>query len=255
MTTNGHHYGDAGQFRLAGEDAPIWPAAAFACIGALLALAASGQIFGASEKSASEVATPYLSAPAPVDSVAHPSPEPGTQEKSLERSKAEGPGVEPSGVSPGGEAADKTPTASIVAAVPAGAAEPKAAPAICLPVVSIPFSRNSARPKIDGLERDIAPLRNWLAAHPGAVISVEGHADSSGPERYNIVLSYSRAQAVRAWLARGGAPESQLAVRAAGTLPPTNVPVAAESNRQVILRIEGVETCRNGGAPAKTPRP
>ena len=113
-----------------------------------------------------------------------------------------------------------------------------------MPVVSIPFSRNSARPRIAGLAGDIAPLLDWLAAHEGGVVSVEGHADSSGTERHNVLLSYARAQAVRALLASGGAREGQLAVRAAGTLPATNAPASAESNRQVILRIEGVEPCK-----------
>jgi outer membrane protein OmpA-like peptidoglycan-associated protein len=140
------------------------------------------------------------------------------------------------------------PTAS-VAAPPGAAADRSEVAAVCLPVVSIPFSSNSASPKIAGLAQAIAPLLDWLATHQGAVMSVEGHADSSGTERHNVLLSFSRAQAVKAWLARAGARESQLAARAAGTLAPTN-PVEAESNRQVILQIEGAVACRG---PVKTP--
>ena len=251
------HYGDAPRVRLAGEDAPIWLPAAFASIGLLLAVAASGTIFDAGEIAAAT--------PAPAESLA-----PDRRQEP----KAEAFGVAPSVPSsgevsglkafdglklapladgPAREAADKAPTSSKEAAVPAetGVEHPDAR-ANCLPVVSIPFGHNSARPKVAGLAQGIAPLLDWLAAHQGAVISVEGHADSSGTERHNVILSYSRAQAVKTWLARGGARESQLAVRAAGTLRPTNSPSATESNRQVILQIEGAESCRNSGS-AKTP--
>jgi outer membrane protein OmpA-like peptidoglycan-associated protein len=254
MTIELDHYGDARLYRLAGEDAPIWLAAAFACLGVLLAIAASAQIFAARE----------MAAPL-VESLA-----PDPQQKPKAETFGAAPSVASSGEVSGLNAFNglklarpangptpegaEAPTSSIAAAFPAaesGADHPGAL-ANCLPVVSIPFDRNSARPKIAGLAQGIAPLLDWLAAHQDAVISVEGHADSRGTERHNVLLSYSRAQAVKAWLARGGARESQLAVRAAGTLRPTNPPVAAESNRQVILQIEGVESCRNSG-PAKTP--
>jgi outer membrane protein OmpA-like peptidoglycan-associated protein len=151
---------------------------------------------------------------------------------------------------PAAAPADPAPTASVAAPPAAGAeADRSEVAAVCLPVVSIPFSSNSARPKIAGLAPAIAPLLDWLATHQGAVMSVEGHADSSGTERHNVLLSFSRAQAVKAWLARAGAREKQLAARAAGTLAPTN-PVEAESNRQVILQIEGAVACRG---PVKTP--
>ena len=257
---------EARRLRLAGEDAPIWPAAAFAGLGLALALAASANIFvsGARETSAPNRETPApVQIPAPVQTTA-PVQIPA---RSQPEPKAEAFGAAPSATvsgldafrqrklapapdAPAAAPADPAPTASIAAPPPAGTeADRSEAAAACLPVVSIPFSRNSASPKIAGLARAIAPLLDWLAAHQGAVMSVEGHADSRGTERHNILLSFSRAQAVKAWLARAGARNSQLAARAAGTLAPRN-PVAAESNRQVILQIEGAAACRG---PVKTP--
>ena len=127
------------------------------------------------------------------------------------------------------------------------------APSVCLPIISIPFDLNSARLRTPGLDVAIAPLREWLAAHKDSVLSVEGHADSSGSERYNVLLSFARAQAVVTWLAHAGAPEAQLAPRAAGTRLPSHSASKVTTNRQVILQIEGVEACREDGAPAQNP--
>ena len=127
------------------------------------------------------------------------------------------------------------------------------APAICLPVVAIAFDLNSARLKDTGLDDRAAPLRDWLLAHKEAVLSVEGHADASGPEAFNVLLSYKRAEKVAAWLAQFGAPAAQIATRAAGTRPPAHWTADMQNNRQVILQIEGVAVCREGAAPAGEP--
>ena len=126
-------------------------------------------------------------------------------------------------------------------------------PAVCLPIVSIPFDLNSARLKATGLDEKTAALRDWLLAHKGAILSVEGHADSTGPEAFNVLLSYKRAEAVAAWLVKAGAPAEQIATRAAGTRPPAHWTTEMQSNRQVILQIEGVEACRDDSAPARQP--
>lgn len=136
--------------------------------------------------------------------------------------------------------------------VPASVAPVAAAPAPCLPVVAIPFAHDSTKPQLDGADAAVRPLVAWLAEHPGSTLSVEGHADTIGTEDYNIVLSFGRARAVVAWLARFGVGAERTAPRAAGITPPKNQPVGTSTNRLVILQIEGVEVCRATGDAAKS---
>jgi outer membrane protein OmpA-like peptidoglycan-associated protein len=265
------------QFRLAGEDAPLWPAVAFALLGVLLAAAASSQMFAPREVVpstpvaasvemperpvlAAEVKEPAaapqaqaaikeaeskdIALAAPAETV-KPTPEPPALPKNS-REGALGPEAAPDSVQA------VAPSVPAVAAAAAPASAPSPEPSVCLPIVSIPFERNSSRLKASGLDAIVAPLREWLLAHKSAVLSVEGHADSTGADSYNLLLSFARAQAVAAWLANFGAPEAQLAARAAGTRAPTHT-TRATTNRQVILQIEGVEACRDDGAPAQNP--
>ena len=188
--------GENRQFRLAGEDAPLWPATAFGLFGAALAFAASAQIF----------------APPPPPPAPTPIP------------------------------------VAVTTPAPAPAAPPK--PAVCLPIVSITFDFNSARLNAAGLDTAITPLQAWLAEHKQAILSVEGHADASGDEAANVVLSYKRAQATAAWLTHAGVAAEQIAVRAGA---PSHQAANAASNRQVILQIEGADLCRDDGTAAQNP--
>jgi outer membrane protein OmpA-like peptidoglycan-associated protein len=188
--------GENRQFRLAGEDAPLWPAAAFCLFGAALAFAASAQI----------LAPPAAPAPAII---------------------------------------------SVAAAIPTPAPVAVTKLAVCLPIVSIPFDLNSARLNTTGLDTAVTPLQAWLVVHKQAVLSVEGHADPRGDEAANVVLSYKRAKATVAWLTQAGVAADQIALRAAGA--PSRQTADAASNRHVVLQIEGVEPCRDDGAPEQNP--
>lgn len=155
-----------------------------------------------------------------------------------------GPEVAPQAPAPPPVAPGVAISASAAAAAPVAPTTAKAdvAPS-CLPIVAVTFARGSSQPVIDGAEAALEPLRKWLLAHPQAVFSVEGHTDLVGPELYNVMLSYERAQAVVAWLTGLGLPRERLAARAAGASPPPfGAPVAAD-NRQVVLQIEGVPVC------------
>ncbi len=273
-------------FRLAGEDAPVPVALAFAALGFLLATVASAQFMDewrapppAPPAPASVTApvaeppkpeakptvavpapapapAPEKPAPAPVVAAAPPSP-PAQPVPPPETAPAKAPVVAanpapvPSAPPPPTVPFAAAPAAA-PAAVPAPAPEPPP-PAPCLPVVSIPFQLNSARLKVADLDAKTVPLRDWLLAHQGAIISVEGHADATGPEAYNVLLSYKRAETVAAWLINSGAPAAQIATRAAGVSPPVHWTTEMQSNRQVILQIEGVEACRDDSAPARQP--
>ena len=67
-------------------------------------------------------------------------------------------------------------------------------------------------------------------------ISLVGHADRSGPERYNMGLSVQRATAVKWELMRLGIPESEIAVTGKGENQPmvaTRDGVPEPQNRRV----------------------
>ncbi len=266
MAIQFHDDSEDRQFRLAGEDAPLWPAVAFAALGVLLALTASARVFDAWENKPREVSATLEEG--------LPHPEPATTSVPATEASAEVKPPPPNPVAVEAPPPVETPAASpSVAApsetVPAPATEPTsesassvanppasiAAPPtpICLPVVSIPFERNCAKLKAAGSDPAITRLLEWLTTHKDAILSVEGHADSSGAESYNVLLSFTRAQNVVTWLVHSGAPEARLASRAAGTRPPTRLTAKATTNRQVILQIEGVDACREDGAPAQDP--
>lgn len=50
----------------------------------------------------------------------------------------------------------------------------------------------------------------WLADHPGASVTLEGHADERGTREYNVALGERRANAVRQLLALTGASGGQI---------------------------------------------
>ncbi|MCA9678807.1 MAG: peptidoglycan-associated lipoprotein Pal [Kofleriaceae bacterium] len=52
--------------------------------------------------------------------------------------------------------------------------------------------------------QDLQQLADWMGAHGGAVITLEGHADERGTDEYNIALGQRRAQAMHDYLVRLG---------------------------------------------------
>ncbi|BCA55616.1 Peptidoglycan-associated lipoprotein [Nitrospira sp. KM1] len=50
----------------------------------------------------------------------------------------------------------------------------------------------------------------WLKAHPGAVMRVEGHCDERGTADYNVVLGEKRSKSARAYLLELGVSQTQL---------------------------------------------
>lgn len=72
-------------------------------------------------------------------------------------------------------------------------------------------------------------------------IVATGHADRSGPDRYNMALSLRRANAVKSMLIREGVPETRIVVIGKGeseTLTPTADGVREQLNRRVEIVIE-----------------
>ncbi len=208
---------DIDLYRVQGEDAPLWLAGGFVALGLPMALAA-GYLLASLE------APTLRSAPAPAH-VAHLQP------------------VRKPLTSP-----IPTPLRQVAPAAKEGTSATSPVPptrreAMCLPAISIAFAPKSAQPILEGTEAQLEPLLKWLKNHPDAMLLVEGHADPKGGEPYNVMLSYSRAQAVIAWLAGIGIEKQRMTSLAAGTALPQNAALVVADNRMVLLQVAGVTVC------------
>jgi outer membrane protein OmpA-like peptidoglycan-associated protein len=123
------------------------------------------------------------------------------------------------------------------------------APPYCFSAFNVPFAPSSALPIMKGLDQSIEHLRRLMAEHTEAVLLVEGHADSTGTEQHNILLSFSRAKAVADLLGRLGIPTRRMTIRAAGASEAKGKAAGSASDRHTLIRIEGVESC-NGAKDA-----
>jgi len=238
-----------GKFRLAGEDAPRAVAALAIILGLALGQGAAGLIGRASRMtpvapSASSDAGARAPA-APIEPPPKPQPPDWAGVPPSARTGAEGRPPLSGPASP--EPAQQAGAAPLGAG--ANPAREGAAPRpACPPAVAVPFKRCSARVATEWLEGPTAPLRAWLAAHPDAVLSIQGHTDSTGAESYNVLLSYARAKTVADWLRNAGVAPRQLAVAGAGSRPAR---IAEADNRLAVLEILGVDLCAD--APKGTP--
>ena len=118
-----------------------------------------------------------------------------------------------------------------------------AAPAMAQPADGEPFRIffDWAKPE---LTRDArATLDEAVAAYrqsPGSRIAIAGHADRSGPARYNDGASRRRAEAVKDWLLERGIPAGAITVSAHGEsrpIVPTEDGVREAQNRRVEIRL------------------
>lgn len=108
----------------------------------------------------------------------------------------------------------------------------------CAPVFSVGFPHGSIEPNDKDIKRKIKRLAHWLNAHPRAIIFADGHADSSGPEEVNLVLSYRRAAAIADRLSNAGAPKAKIIIRAYGEGASLVPSTESEPGRRVTLRTE-----------------
>ncbi len=91
----------------------------------------------------------------------------------------------------------------------------------------------------------LRPLVDFLTEHPGRLVTIEGHTDSVGDERYNRDLSQRRADAVRGLLIQNGIKSAQIVSRGLGE----QYPIASNEtesgrlqNRRVQIIISGTES-------------
>ena len=114
----------------------------------------------------------------------------------------------------------------------------------CAPLFVVRFMHDGIQPIESDLAGKVHKLRDWLKLHPQAELRVEGHADASGPDEYNLFISDRRAKAVSNLLAKYGISKERMAIRALGEYSPLiGVPPESAKNRRVSLRIEDVSAC------------
>ena len=91
-----------------------------------------------------------------------------------------------------------------------------------------------------GAEDEIARIAAVLIKYPQTNISIEGHTDSKGAEEYNMDLSKSRAEAVKASLIGRGLPSSRLQTIGFGESKPVatnDTEAGRQQNRRVRIVI------------------
>jgi len=112
-------------------------------------------------------------------------------------------------------------------------------PATRCPPLVVTFGKGGGVPPVES-EAGLARLALWLAAHPAATVTIDGHADSSGAEETNLWLSRQRAFGVRAILERQGVPRSRITARSFGSFwPADESPTDASWNRRVVVATKG----------------
>ena len=244
--------GERQAYALAGEGMPKWLTFGFALIGLLTAVAAAW-VFLSDRSALQERPTQAATArqeSAPPDSVPATTrriePLPSSAMPTSTATNDDAQRTVPSKPPPPEPAAAKDKRVEAPPDQPASAKTPLPAAVVdCPDFVTVLFDSGSARPNDPDIDTRLAPLRAWLTEHPETKLLVEGHADSSGTEQWNLILSYRRAKALVAVLRKSGVSREQLVVRAAGTLQPiAGLPDSAARNRRVVLQLEGGASCR-----------
>jgi outer membrane protein OmpA-like peptidoglycan-associated protein len=88
-----------------------------------------------------------------------------------------------------------------------------------------------------------------LVDNPKITLEVQGHTDNVGGDAYNMKLSQSRADAVRAYLVSHGIAATRLVSKGYGFHQPL-VPNTTDSNRALNRRVQFIRTESSGGASA-----
>lgn len=229
---------------VAGEDAPVWLAMSLAVLGTLGAVAsASAWQQDRLDAMQAAVVAARLSEPPRLDAGQPPeAPAAQRQEAPIPSPQAK---LEPA--SPPPSPVNTTAPATVPAATTTPSPPPmpdrKAAATDCFHPLSIPFDRNSARPASNDMRKLLGPLQRFLSRHGDAVVLIEGHADATGTEDHNVLLSYTRGKAIANLLRKEGIPAQQMTIRAAGPGEAVGDARAVARDRNAVLRIAGVEDC------------
>jgi OOP family OmpA-OmpF porin len=103
-------------------------------------------------------------------------------------------------------------------------------------VTNVNFDFDSARIRSDSADK-LDRVVSILQDNPGVRVRVEGHTDSTGPEKYNMGLSYRRAESVKNYLQGKGISADRLSVVGYGETKPL-VSNKTRAGRAVNRRVE-----------------
>lgn len=93
---------------------------------------------------------------------------------------------------------------------------------------------------LEGAQRNLDQLANFLTQHPDRKVNIEGFTDSTGSEAYNRNLSFRRANAVKSALEQRGIPASRVHTVGYGEAFPVasnNTEAGRQQNRRVEIII------------------
>lgn len=114
----------------------------------------------------------------------------------------------------------------------------------CPPAFDVRFKRNGIHPIDLHLPKKVTRLIAWLDTHPDTKVRIEGHASAGGPDEFNLILSYRRANSIAELLIKAGIPSDHIITRAMGDrLPLQGIPPKSGKNQRVSLHIEGAHEC------------
>jgi len=131
----------------------------------------------------------------------------------------------------------------IIGALLQGCAYPVPMP---MPMATMPAAPSSYRVLFNWDRADLTDqgrqiIREAAAVSGNSRIEVDGHTDTSGPQRYNLVLSMRRARAVATELVRDGVPLAAINIQGYGEaqpLVPTGDGVREPLNRRVEIILQ-----------------
>jgi OOP family OmpA-OmpF porin len=103
-------------------------------------------------------------------------------------------------------------------------------------VTNINFDFDSSKIRRDS-EQKLARVIGILKANSDVRVRIEGHTDSTGPEKYNLGLSYRRAESVKGYLTGNGIDANRLSVVGFGEAKPL-VSNKTRAGRAVNRRVE-----------------
>ncbi|MCX2781894.1 OmpA family protein [Microbulbifer thermotolerans] len=105
-----------------------------------------------------------------------------------------------------------------------------------VPLQNVHFEFNSATLTL-AAQRALLQVVNALRSQPGSTVEIAGHTDNLGNDNYNLRLSQSRADAVRAFLIQNGIDAARLTARGYGEQQPV-ASNSTESGRALNRRVE-----------------
>jgi len=130
--------------------------------------------------------------------------------------------------------------------------EPAPAPGITSLQTGIPFDHNACELNMAAM-LEVEKIADLMLAHPRTTLQLTGHADATGSNGYNLLLSCQRVEQVAAYLENRGIGSGRIMTEGRGETTPvardrnpdgSDLPLGRYLNRQVIALISSPEPLR-----------